>query len=141
MATVNNIYANTTNEMSGFDWGSLLSGVSVGVGIFNAGMGLLSGIFSARADRENARATASALREEKNYNIGVLNQQAVDQMWSDTMSLWRRGLSTGAGTSADAVIKNNQKVLRDNINFQSRMYDVKIANADAAAERRFLGIF
>lgn len=109
--------------------------------IATAGLSLLSGIFSASAQREEARATASALREEQSFNLGVLRQQKTDQMWADTMSQWRSGLSTKGGTSAAGVIANNQNVLQNTINHQQRMYDIKIGNADAAANRRFLGIF
>lgn len=109
--------------------------------IVNAGLSLFSGIFGASAQREEARATAAALREERSFNLGVLRQQKIDQMWADTMSQWRSGLSTKGGTSAAGVIANNQNVLQNTINHQERMYGIKIANADAAANRRFLGIF
>lgn len=109
--------------------------------IATAGLSLISGIMGVQAQREDARATASALREESRFNLSVLRQQKTDQMWADTMSLWRSGLSTKGGTSAAGVIANNQNVLQNTINHQERMYGIKIANADAAADRRFLGIF
>lgn len=109
--------------------------------IATAGLSLISGIMGAQAQREDARATASALREESRFNLSVLRQQKTDQMWADTMSQWRSGLSTKGGTSAAGVIANNQNVLQNTINHQERMYGIKIANADAAANRRFLGIF
>lgn len=109
--------------------------------IATAGLSLISGIMGAQAQREDARATARALREEKAWNIGVMRQQKIDQKVSDTMSFWRSGLALSGETSAAAVVESNQNVLQRAIEHQSRMYDIKIGNADAASNRRFLGIF
>lgn len=115
--------------------------LSSGLAIVSTGASLLSGIFNAQAQRQEARATVNALKKEKDFNLGVLRQQKIDQYWSDAMSLWRSGMSTGTGTSAAAVIGSNQRVLERNIDFQASQYDTQIANAKAAAGRRFLGIF
>lgn len=127
------------------DWVDKATGfasIAGGVGsIINMGLSLFSGIENMRAQREEARAMASALREEKNFNIGVLRQLAIDQKWSDIMSQWRSGLSVVGGTSAQAIVENNQNVINREINFRSSMYNRQIANAEAAADRRFLGIF
>lgn len=119
----------------------MLENIAAGASILNAGLSLFSGIMGASASRAEARATASALREEKAWNIGVMRQQRIDQKWSDTMSFWRSGLTLSGETSAAAVVESNQNVLQRAIEHQSRMYDIKISSADAAANRRFLGIF
>lgn len=115
--------------------------ITAALGIISTGASLLSSVFSAQAQREEARATVSALKKEKEFNLGVLRQQKEDQYWADVMSQWRSGQSLSAGTSAMAVTENNQGVLQRNIDFQVSQYNTQIGNAQAAAKRRFLGIF
>jgi len=119
----------------------MLATIAAAASIVSAGTGILQGIFGASAQRQEARATAKALRAEKAHNLGVLRQAAVDQYWTDKMSQWRSGLSLAAGTSAAAIVENNQGVLASEIKFQEQQYDIKIGMANAAAGRRFLSIF
>jgi len=120
---------------------ALLTTIAAGATIASVGSSLLGGVFGASAARREARATAAALREEKEFNLGVLREQKIDQYWADQMNMWRRGMAIGVGTSARGVVESNQAVLGRNIEFQESQYNRKIANANAAAGRRFMGIF
>lgn len=114
---------------------------SLGLNILSTGASLISSYMGASAAAEEARASADALKREKRYNIGVLEQRKKDQGWSDMMSAWFSGTTTGFGTSQRGAMVSNQNVLQREIDFQSEMYDIQIGNYEKAAERRFLGIF
>ncbi len=126
---------------AGMSWGDRLSVASSSMNILSQGLGLIQSYMGASAAAEEARAAADALKKEKRYNIGVLEQRKKDQGWSDMMSAWFSGTTTGFGTSQRGTMVSNQNVLQREIDFQTEMYDVQIGNYEKAAERRFLGIF
>lgn len=123
------------------DGASGLNKIATGLEVISGGLGLIQSYMGASAAAEEARAAADALKREKRYNIGVLEQRKKDQGWADIMSAWFGGTTTGFGTSQRGAMVSNQNVLQREIDFQSEMYDIQIGNYEKAAERRFLGIF
>lgn len=112
-----------------------------GLGIANFGLSFASNIFSASANRSRARATLASLRAEKEYNIGLLRKQKKDKYWTDLMSAWASGTTSGIGTSTWGVTLSNQDVLESEIQFQEQQYNNQIKAAKMASKQRFLGVF
>lgn len=116
-----------------FGWGEGLQAVGLGLSI-------VSGALNASAARESARANASATRLERDFNLGVMRQNKIDTYASNMLQSWGSGINPFTG-STNAVILGNQETLQKEIDFQKRQYDTQIANYEAQAKQKFLGIF
>ena len=100
----------------------------------------VGGVLSASAARESARAKMAALKLEKNWNIGVMEQNAQDVYAKSVLSAFGSGISSSTGSTA-AIIANNQRVLDDEIKFRESQYDIELRNLKAQSKQRFMGIF
>lgn len=113
---------------------------SDGLSAVNLGMNIISGALNASAVRQQAQAQASATREERDYNLGVMRQNKIDTYASNILQSWGSGIDPFTG-STNAVIQSNQNVLQSEINFQESQYNRQIANYEAQGKYKFLGIF
>lgn len=104
------------------------------------GLSVLSGAFSASAQRKSARAQMAALTAEKNWNLGVMRQNKLDTYARNILESYGSGINYSTG-STRAVIENNQRVLEDEIKFRESQYDIELANLKAQSKQRYLGIF
>lgn len=108
---------------------------AIGLGLQVAG-----GISGASAQRKQARAQMKALQQEKAWNLGVMQRNKEDVYAANILSSWGSGIDPTTGSTA-GIIASNQQVLQDEIDFQSKQYDIQIANAKAASKQKYLGIF
>lgn len=111
------------------------------LGIASFGLQLMGDWLNAQSEKENALSKVYALRKERNFNIGLLKTRKKDKFWTDMMSAWASGTSTGIGTSTFGAIQSNQQVLEEEIKFQEAQYKTQIQNMEEFAHSRFFGIF
>lgn len=119
---------------------SALGWASVGLGAAGLGLSLISGALNASAQRQAARAKMSALRLERNYNLGVMRRQKEDVYASNILESYGSGINPMTGSNL-AVIQGNQAVLQDEINFQEQQYNTELKNLKAQSKQKFLGLF
>ena len=103
-------------------------------------MSTASGITGASANRTSARAEMKALESERQWNLGVMEQNLVDTRERSLLSSYESGIDPMTGSNF-AVIESNERVLRDEMNFRNRQYLTQIGNARAQSKQKFLGIF
>lgn len=102
--------------------------------------GVASGIFSASANRQAARANMKAIKSESAWNIGVMKRNKEDVLQQNFLQSYASGIDYSTGSTAE-VIENNQEVLQREIDFQKEQYDIAYKTAKAQSKQRYLGIF
>ena len=103
-------------------------------------MSFASGVTGASAARKSARAQMAALKAEKNWNLGVMEQNKIDTYARNVISSYGSGIDPTTGSNR-AVINQNQQVLQDEIDFQKAQYAAQMKNLKAQSKQKFLGIF
>lgn len=104
------------------------------------GMNMISGVLGASAARKSARAKMAALESEKAWNLNVMRRNKADVYASNILESWGSGINPMTGSNA-AVIRENQKVLQEEIDFRGQQYDIEIANLKAQSKQKYLGLF
>ena len=107
---------------------------------FNTTVGLVSGALNASANRESIRAKMAALTLERDWNIGVMKQNAEDIYSRNMLSAYGSGINPNTG-STSAVITGNQRTLQDEIKFRESQYNIELGNLKAQSKQKFLGLF
>lgn len=103
-------------------------------------MGIAQGAMTASANRQMAEANMAALKLEKAWNMRVMGQNKRDVYARNILESWGAGIDPTSGSQA-AVIKNNQRVLQEEMNFREQQYDIQIQNLKAQSKQKFLGLF
>ena len=104
------------------------------------GMAFASGVSGASASRKSARAQMAALKAEKAWNLGVMERNKTDVFNRQQLSSYGSGIDPTTGSNA-AVMAANQKILQDEIDFQTSQYNAQLKNLRAQSKQKFLGIF
>lgn len=97
-------------------------------------------IQSARAYRKSVRAQMAALQKSWDWNLDVMKQNVEDVTSRSQLQSWGSGINPFTGSNA-AIIASNEKVMRDEIDFQREQYETQMGNLRAQSKKRYLGIF
>lgn len=108
--------------------------------IYDSVFGTIAGAMNAQANRESIRAKMAALKLERDWNIKVMKQNAADIYAKNVLSAYGSGINPNTG-STQAIINNNQGVLRDEISFREGQYGIELRNLEAQSKQRYLGLF
>lgn len=114
--------------------------VSTALAIGGFAMSAASGIAGTHAGRMSARAEMKALENERWWNLGVMEQNLVDTRERSLLSSYESGIDPMTGSNF-AIIEENARVMRDEMNFMNKQYLTKIGNARAQSKQQFLGLF
>ena len=105
----------------------IMSGVSIGGNILNAGLSFYKKGLGYKAIDEQIGADLLALEVEKAYNVKNYKQSIADTLASNKISFYSSGLDINTGT-ARSVIESNRSAGIDDMQQMINMYDTKIKN-------------